>query len=102
MFHEPIVPAAAGYGVLRAEVFRNSLEGCLHVVVQPPNHHGIEACGDMQFFEIVLDRVEVCLAGVAQKLLDVGCLQGQLMAGFHLAVQDPQGVSHETALAIGA
>ena len=101
-FRQPVVAAAAQHRVLRAQRAMHHFEGRAHVIVQAAHQPRPNLVGDAAIRQIILHRVEMRAAGVAQAIGDVRQLVDDGLVSFHFAIEHAQRIGIGAALAIAA
>lgn len=92
LLDQPVVPAAAADGALRADALGKDLEHGPGIVIQPAHERGGELVAHAHRVQQHKESVHVRAAVVAEKVHDVRRLGDDLAARGRLAVEDAQRV----------
>ena len=102
LFHQAVIAAAARHGILGTQGRVQELEGRPGVIVEAPHQPLVHRVLDLQPVQHAPHGREMVAAGFAQVGRDRGRPGRDLLAGRHLAVQDPQRILREPHMAVRA
>ena len=101
-FGQPVVAPAAQHRILRAQRAVDHFERGAHVVIQAAHQPRAHLVCDAAIVEVLLHRVEMRAARVAEVIDDARQLLDDGLVRFHFAIQHAQRIGFGAALAIAA
>ena len=92
-FNESVVASAGSHRALGAKKARHQLKGCPCVIIQPPDHPGIDGIRGLRSIQMAAHRCKVVVTPQTEMVENRRGIRGRIAASGDLAVQRPKRIS---------